>query len=717
MPARKNNVHNFKKPAAHRLRRADFRRLLDESPVYVSTFLPDGTLTYVNKLLAQSTGRSPSDLIGKRFFDMLPPEESMSLQKRLNSLSPEQSTDTRTQIYITPEGRKLCQQWTNRAFFNADGLPVRYVAFGQDITEQKQINDKIQHLSSFPELSPNPIMEVTLDGEVIFANLSALKVLENIGKDRSCLPELLPCDLQDILGEWGVNDEMICHREIRLADRIFDETIHLIPGIAVARIYANDITTEKEIGMQLKMSEETYRCFANLTSDSLLKCSRTGTEPFRIEWIAGSVGLISGYSAEEIMGFGCILHFVHEDDRKNVSSELLRMVPGEVKIIEFRIVTKEGDTRWIAEKCRCEKGAGKGELVLYGSVRDITDRKKMEETLRLTYIELKRHDTRMIILNEMNDLLLSVDCREEAYAIICDAAEKLFPPYSGKLAICHEDSSECTVVEYWGDEINNCSTFPLSDCWALKHKTSHKVCNPSESKCCKHYSGRRESPHFCLPIIAHNHVLGLLHIIAPDNEPPPYEFDEIFNLGMTMKESITLALSNLLLRETLRKEAIHDPLTGLFNRRYLEETLSIELKNHQRNKEPLTVAMLDLDHFKLFNDEYGHEAGDIVLKEIGALLHRSLRGGDIACRYGGEELTVILTGSTMEHALPRVDNIRQMIMDLNLRCRGRVLPKVTVSIGMSEARPNEAEAATILRRADTALYQAKQQGRNRIVTG
>lgn len=716
MSSCKTNALDNIQPASSMLSNDDFRRILDESPVYVSTFLPDGTLTYVNYLLARSTGSSPNDLIGKCFLDMLPSEEAKKVRKRLSRLSPGHPTSTHMQLYTTPNGLKQWQQWTNRAFFDENGVTVSYVAMGQDISKRKVADEQIRHLFSLFKLNPNPIMEINIRGKITFANPSALKVLENIGKDKADISGFFPSDLQDLLGQWDSTAEKLHYREVHVADRVFAETIHLNPDIGMARIYANDITRQKKIERQLMINEEHYRCFANLTSDSLHKSSRIGTEPYRIQWIGGSVGSISGYSGDELLELGSYLPLVHEDDRNNVDSELLRMVPGDVKIIEFRIVTKEGEVRWIAEKCRCEMGEGEGELILFGSVRDITDRKVVEEALRLTYIELKRHDSRMTILNEMDDQLLSVENREQAYNIICRTAEKLFPPYSGELAICSEDSSDCKVVEYWGDEIGTNLTFSMNDCWALQHKVPHKVRHPLETKSCKYFKGRRDCPHFCLPIIASNQVLGLLHIMANDIVPTPQEFDEIYNLAMTMKESISLALSNLLLREALRKEAIHDSLTGLFNRRYLEETLTIELRNHQRNNEPLTVAMLDIDHFKSFNDKYGHEAGDKVLREIGALLQCSLRGGDIACRYGGEELTVILTGSTLEHALPRLDSIRQMIMDLSLHYRGQELPEVTVSIGTSEARPNEAEAATILRRADAALYQAKQQGRNRVVS-
>lgn len=169
------------------------------------------------------------------------------------------------------------------------------------------------------------------------------------------------------------------------------------------------------------------------------------------------------------------------------------------------------------------------------------------------------------------------------------------------------------------------------------------------------------------------------------------------------------------MEEALRQQAIRDPLTGLFNRRYLDEALPRELHRCQRSEEPLTVAMLDLDHFKHFNDIYGHVTGDTVLRSIGDLLSRSVRAGDIACRYGGEELTIVMPGSTAENARSRLDDLRQAIMKLHLRHQDNALPVITVSIGAAEAEPAETDATALLDRADAALYQAKKQGRNRMV--
>ena len=170
------------------------------------------------------------------------------------------------------------------------------------------------------------------------------------------------------------------------------------------------------------------------------------------------------------------------------------------------------------------------------------------------------------------------------------------------------------------------------------------------------------------------------------------------------------------MQEALREQAIRDRLTGLFNRGYLDETLPRELHRCQRNGEPLAVAMLDLDHFKRFNDSHGHSAGDSVLRAVGDLLNRSLRGGDIACRYGGEELTVVMPGSPVADARARLDSLREAVMQLHVPYRDGALPAITVSIGIATAQPQETDAATLLERADIALYQAKTQGRNCIVS-
>jgi diguanylate cyclase (GGDEF)-like protein len=179
-------------------------------------------------------------------------------------------------------------------------------------------------------------------------------------------------------------------------------------------------------------------------------------------------------------------------------------------------------------------------------------------------------------------------------------------------------------------------------------------------------------------------------------------------------EHLSMALSNLSLRERLRLQSIREPLTGLFNRRYLEESATRELARCARRQLPLSLMMLDIDHFKAFNDVHGHAGGDALLAQFGKLLQEHTRGEDIACRYGGEEFTLILPEADVETAMKRAQVIRIAVESMRVQHLGRNLPQVTVSIGVSAFPQHGETPESLLRVADEALYRAKHKGRNRV---
>jgi diguanylate cyclase (GGDEF)-like protein len=175
-----------------------------------------------------------------------------------------------------------------------------------------------------------------------------------------------------------------------------------------------------------------------------------------------------------------------------------------------------------------------------------------------------------------------------------------------------------------------------------------------------------------------------------------------------------MALANLRLREKLRNQSIRDPLTGLFNRRFLEEMMARELARSARSGQPLVAAVIDVDHFKLFNDRFGHEAGDLVLVELAALFRDFVRKTDIVCRYGGEEFVLVMPDSPLSVAIERADALRATVGEMRVRLGMGQLESISISVGLAAWSDPAQTVESLLRNADAALYVAKNGGRNRV---
>ncbi len=214
-------------------------------------------------------------------------------------------------------------------------------------------------------------------------------------------------------------------------------------------------------------------------------------------------------------------------------------------------------------------------------------------------------------------------------------------------------------------------------------------------------------------MMAQSEALGILYLTQPADARLT---EAKQRLAVAMAEHIAMALSNLKLHETLRSQSIRDPLTGLFNRRFMEESLELELRRAIRNQRPLGVIMLDLDRFKHFNDTYGHEAGDTLLRELGILLQTNIRGEDIACRYGGEEFTLILPEGSAEVIGQRAEALREAIKRLDVLYRGQPLGRISASLGVAIFPKHGRTREALLHAADAALYQSKDAGGDHVTT-
>jgi diguanylate cyclase (GGDEF)-like protein len=187
--------------------------------------------------------------------------------------------------------------------------------------------------------------------------------------------------------------------------------------------------------------------------------------------------------------------------------------------------------------------------------------------------------------------------------------------------------------------------------------------------------------YLCVPILGQGEAFGILHFQGMDARVIA---ESEISVAASLAEQVGLAVANIRLREALRAQSVRDPLTGLYNRRYLDETLEREIRRSARSDQPVSILMLDVDHFKRFNDTYGHDAGDMVLRDTGTLLTASIRSEDFACRFGGEEFVVVLPTATLEVAQARAERLRLRLHELALVHQGRPLGRVTTSIGVAE---------------------------------
>ena len=307
----------------------------------------------------------------------------------------------------------------------------------------------------------------------------------------------------------------------------------------------------------------------------------------------------------------------------------------------------------------------------------------------------------------MTDMLQSALSREDAGEVLAATASKLLPDLRGGLYIFNNSQDRLDLATLWPDDGTSSPTKTLvpATCWALK-RGKVQINDPhSMSLCCKHNRGRHATIE--VPMIARGKVHGLL-MLASDDVDGAARLHEIARVAQALADSMSLALANISLQEKLRTQSLRDPLTGLYNRRYMEDALERHLQIAERNGSATSVIMIDLDHFKKINDAHGHGKGDAVLRDVAAQLTASVRPTDIVSRYGGEELMVIMPGCDLDQAVKKAELLRNRIEGLS-ELHGT---PVTGSFGVACVPETSSTMRDLVPMADAALYAAKEAGRN-----
>lgn len=400
---------------------------------------------------------------------------------------------------------------------------------------------------------------------------------------------------------------------------------------------------------------------------------------------------------------------------------------------------KTGNPRWRqTNKVPLHDRSGKI-IGLVGISRDITKQKEMDDELQKTnaklvkgFAALEQSTRETEFISQMVDLLQACPNTEEACVVIADQMGKFFPDDSGALYLFHSSRNILDQAASWGSALHDSLVFKPDDCWGLRRGKMHIIEADStnfeqpeidHSLICPHVRPDGPADYLCVPLVAQSEALGLLHLRhkegVADTDDQGHHIEWYSQIKrqriQSIIDSLSLSLANLKLQATLRQQSIRDPLTGLYNRRYMEETLDRELLRAARNHEPLGVVMLDIDHFKDFNDTFGHQAGDVLLQSLGHFFLSHIRGEDVACRYGGEEFILLLPGSTLEQTRIRAEEMREKAHHLDATFRGQSLGAISLSFGISIFPDHGTSPEILIQIADQALYRAKSEGRDRVI--
>lgn len=316
-------------------------------------------------------------------------------------------------------------------------------------------------------------------------------------------------------------------------------------------------------------------------------------------------------------------------------------------------------------------------------------------------------------LEQLIDLLQSSFSIEEASKTLEPLVTRLFPDEAGAIYVMSPSSEFLEAIATWGPKpLTSDPIFTPSQCLALQRGQSYLADDTHHCLLCQHIrTNSLPVETFCVPMLVHGETVGLLSVSSLKRG----QISQTLQLAEKVAKHIGLALANLKLRETLKNQSLRDPVTKLYNRNYLEESLDREIRKLQRRPQPLGLIMLHIDRCDYFYQRFGQRGSDFLLREIGMFLPTQIRTSDIACRYGGEEFLLLLPEAPLLVTQQRAEQLRQGIKELNLQYRGQPLGLITVSIGVVNLSSHHLSAKEVIQTAKVALERARELGGDQVV--
>jgi diguanylate cyclase (GGDEF)-like protein/PAS domain S-box-containing protein len=473
---------------------------------------------------------------------------------------------------------------------------------------------------------------------------------------------------------------------------------------------------------KLKENEEKYRRFFATSRDGTFMTSIEG----KILDANDSAVRLFGYADETDLFKANILDFyTYPEDRRIFSGILIEK--GYAEAYPVLLKKKDGTPVDCMVTAVIVKDLTEKPVAIQGTIRDVTEKKRdemsiwnMNRELSAMVGKLEDKNTLSKTVSELREYLSASSSVSEIGPVITRYLKKLFPQSDGALFLISPSKTDLETIAIWGNYSDNIDENVMSpdDCWGLRRGINYIVADSKSEVPCNHIKDPENGVLYaCFPLIAKNEIIGLLHIRCRSHSTYDAEKKVYFKeTAEALTALLSLAISNLRLNEKLSMLSIKDALTGLFNRRYIEETFIRESVRAKRNKSSIGIIMADIDHFKKFNDIHGHAAGDAVLKQISKFLSSSIRGCDIVCRYGGEEFVLMLPDADLCNTFLRAQNLVEKAKNMQFDFNGITLGPVTLSMGVSAYPEKGEKLEELLRVADIALYKAKQEGRDRAVS-
>jgi diguanylate cyclase (GGDEF)-like protein/PAS domain S-box-containing protein len=716
-----------------------FQAIFEQAAVGMEICTLEGRFFRLNQKFCDIIGYSRIELLERTFQDITHPEDlPASLELKRQLLAGEIPYYSLEERYVRKDGSIVWVNMMLSLMRDAIGEPKYFIGVVEDISARKQaevaLRESEERFRSMFENHKSIMLLIEPEtGEIIDANQAAEKFYNRAQDDLCSLTffdlNQFPKDqvAQDMidakleLKNTFVFPHKLANGEVRWVE-VYSSPIeyqgkHLLFSII------HDITDRKEAEEALKESRHFVQQIADSTPNILYLYDLIEQ---RNVYVNHEITTILGYTPEEfqqleLLNFEALIHPEDEITFQKYIHQFRTARTDNIFELEYRMQHVNGQWRWLCRRDTLfnRTADGKPKQIL-GTATDITERKQMEEQLQqanqqlqnwVNKLELRNHE--MKLLRQMSDFLQACLTIEEAYGAIADLLKPLFPNCSGGVFALNPASNLVEAVATWGDNLHSETLFTPHECWSLRRGLLHDAEHTRPSLFCQHiHKHSTPAETLCVPMMAQGETMGLLYL----SSPTAGEFSESkHQLARTVAEHLSLALANLKLRETLHNQSIRDPLTGLFNRRYMEESLQREIHRAARNHHPLGVVMIDVDHFKRFNDTWGHEAGDLVLRELSRFLQKSIRVSDIACRYGGEELTLIFPEMSLDETYKRAEELRQGIREFKLKYHDSSLGTITISLGVASFPQHGKTSDALIQLADAALYRAKAEGRDRVI--